>query len=175
MASSRKRAMAGAEPGKPSAIEVSAVPPDGIQFIKDQVLGQLAPVSRYTNGRYLAEDMVRLCEAGSSALFIAFEPDGAERVDVMGAVVVALNQYPRRKVLFVQFVGGDRTRLWRQNMYELLKRFALDNGCDGIEGVGRIGWLRWFPMFTPIAIMGEIDLVGGRGQLRTKPADSHSD
>lgn len=165
---------AGANPAPIPTIEVSAVPPDGIDIIESQALGHLEKVARYTNGRYEAEDMLDLCRQGRSFLFIAFQiEDGFPRV--LGTLVCAINQYPRRKILFVQFIGGDRSRLWRQNIYSLIERFAIDHGCDGIEGIGRMGWLRWFPQAVPIAIMGEIDLVRGRGQFRPESADSNAD
>lgn len=155
-------------------VEVSALPPEHIDALEDQLLKCLEPVERQTNGRYLAQDMLDLARAGLSFLFIAFRArkDG---IEVLGAVVCAINLYPRRKILFIQFLGGDRSRLWRQNMYNLLKRFARDNGCDAMEGIGRVGWLRWFPRIVPIAIMGEVALVGGRGKLGTEQSDGNSD
>lgn len=142
-------------------IEVSAVPPDGIEPLRDQLLPLLRRVARWTNGRYEAEDMIELCEQGKSLMFIAFEDDGEGWIKVVGVVICCINIYPRLKCMWVQFIGGDRGRLWDQNMYSLVREFALEHGCERIEGAGRIGWLRWFREFTPIAIMGEIDIVGG--------------
>lgn len=144
-------------------IEVSAVPPDQIAAVLDGVLEALKGCERQTRGRYRAEDMVSLCLDGRSVLFVAFSVEGEEPV-IHGAVVAAVNEYPRRRLLLVQFVGGDRSRLWRQNMSDLIERFARDSGCDGIEGVGRLGWMRLFPQFIPVAVMGEWSFVGGRGQ-----------
>ncbi len=155
-------------------VEISAVPPQSIEKIADLVIPHLRRVEVQTNGRYLAEDMLAMCVEGRSFMFVAFtsREDG---VEILGVVVCAINIYPRLKALFIQFIGGDRAKLWRQNMYNLLERFAIDHGCDRVEGVGRIGWLKWFPQAVPIAVMGEIDLVRGRGQFRPISTDGNTD
>lgn len=143
-------------------IELSGVPPHGIEPIRDQLLQVLKGCERYTNGRYTADSMIALCEEGRSLLFIAFDlPDGQLRI--RGAVICAINVYPLRTMLLIQFLGGDSAKAWVQNMYSLLERFARDNGCNGLEWTGRMGWLRLLPQFNLIGVTGEVDFVeGGR-------------
>lgn len=157
------------------AIELSGVMPQHIPLIADKILPYLRNVEPWTKGRYLAEDMLHECETGLSWMFVAYEPgEELENLNILGVVIVTIAVYPRRKLLFVKFIGGDKTRLYRQDMYDLLKKFAVENGCDGIEGAGRIGWTRVFPEFEPVGLFGEINFVE-RGVEGAIQSDGHTD
>jgi hypothetical protein len=46
--------------------------------------------------------------------------------------------------LVMHFTGGEQLPKWKNEMLELLQRFAKDNNCTTIESYGRRGWERVF-------------------------------
>jgi hypothetical protein len=52
--------------------------------------------------------------------------------------------YPQRKLLGMQFCGGDELDTWKEPMLALLRMFARDLGCEAIESTGRPGWAKIF-------------------------------
>jgi hypothetical protein len=61
-----------------------------------------------------------------------------------GIVTTQVVTYPQRKLLSMHFCGGTQLKEWKVPMLDLLKKFARDMGCDGIEAVGRPGWEKVF-------------------------------
>lgn len=55
--------------------------------------------------------------------------------------ITEIATFARRKVLIVAHGGGDLTELL-DGLEPRMCVFALQNGCDGIMGVGRKGWER---------------------------------
>ncbi len=51
-------------------------------------------------------------------------------------------QYPRKKYLYMMFVGGVNIERWYSIGITTLRKFAGDTGCDGVEATGRLGWER---------------------------------
>ena len=124
-------------------MEISLVPPDGIDYVYDEVLELLQEVPTYTNGRYQPEDMLEICRTGgTSLLWVALDKD----FKIMGVVITTIAHYPRAKMLFAQYVGGKHLSKWKRPMYNKLERFAYGQGLDGIEGAGRLGWARLLSM-----------------------------
>jgi hypothetical protein len=44
----------------------------------------------------------------------------------------------------MQFCGGVELKNWKDPMLSLLRRYAKDMGCDGIESTARRGWAKVF-------------------------------
>ena len=122
-----------------SEVLVSAVPTDHVPDVWPMVEGYIIEVVKRTNGRYEAEDVLSQLLDGSHLLWIAFEGE-----HVKGAVVSCFQFYPRKKFLSCPFVTGEDFASWKKPILEVLHRFAKDNGCEGIEATGRIGWSRVF-------------------------------
>ena len=40
------------------------------------------------------------------------------------------------------FCGGKELVKWKDQMLDLLRKWAKDNGCSGIEATGRRGWAK---------------------------------
>jgi hypothetical protein len=61
---------------------------------------------------------------------------------VYGHVITEIKDYPRCKMLIVQYCAGeeDHMQYAEDEMFDLLDRFAKDAGCAGVEFVGRPGW-----------------------------------
>jgi hypothetical protein len=120
-------------------MEVSLVPREYIDGCWGQIEGYLEGAAKYTYGRFSVDDIKDCITDYDYQLWIAFEDD-----KIYGAVVTEIVQYPRCKMLAMQFTGGIELKKWKDPMLSLLKRWARDNGCDKIESPGRPGWARVF-------------------------------
>jgi len=150
-------------------LKVSAVPSQHIESIRHELAPWLKDAESWTRGRYTASDLLDLAEENRISLFIAFSPDGEDDIDIRGVALCFIQHYPRSKWLFIQYVGGDRSHLWRQNMHDLLKKYAQANGCVGFEWIGRLGLMRVMGASgaKPVGFMGEIRFdVDGRGPTK---------
>lgn len=120
-------------------IEVSLIPPQYVDSCWDRIEGFIGKAAKYTYGRYTVSNIYDMVKEGDYQLWVAI--DGT---DFKGAVVTNIITYPQRKLLGMQFCGGEELKLWKEPMLELLKRFAKDVGCEGIESTGRPGWAKVF-------------------------------
>jgi hypothetical protein len=77
------------------------------------------------------EDVERLIESGRYQLW-------AGRAS---AAVTEITHFQRRKILTVMHGGGDLSELLVE-IEPALCAWALEQGCDGIMGLGRKGWER---------------------------------
>jgi hypothetical protein len=120
-------------------IEVSMVPAQYLDQCWPKIEGYIEKAAEYTYGRFTASNIYDLVIDGDYELWIAF--NGA---DIKGAVVTNVVTYPQRKLLCMQFCGGEDLASWKDPMLMLLRRFAKDVGCDGIESTARPGWAKIF-------------------------------
>ena len=120
-------------------IEVSMVPKQYIDTCWNVVKPYLAKAAEYTYGRYTVDNIYASIVDYDHELWIAFE-DGK----IKGAVVTNFVIYPQRKLLCMAFCGGIGLKDWKDPMLALLRRYARDTGCDGIEATARRGWAKVF-------------------------------
>lgn len=116
----------------------SIVPIEHINDVWDSVKDYLLPAVKVTNGRYMLYDVYIAVQRGKMQLWIAFTDDK----EILGCEVTEITDYPSRRILTSMFTGGVKIRQWRDEMMEVLVRWAEDNQCTGIEGYGRKGWIK---------------------------------
>ena len=121
-------------------IEVSLVPAQYVDSCWDKIEGFIGKAAKYTYGRYTVDNIYDMVVEGDYQLWVAFNSDEVFK----GAVVTNIMNYPQKKILCMQFCGGEQLKLWKDPMLALLKRFARDSGCEGIESTGRPGWAKVF-------------------------------
>lgn len=122
-----------------SEYNISLVPVDYVDQVWGTVEPYLKKALKYTVGKYEPEDVRSLVVDYGYPLWIAFDDEG-----IKGAVITRFIQYPRKKYLFLEFCGGRDGFSWKAPMLDVLRSWAKDNGCDGIEGAGRAGWRKVF-------------------------------
>lgn len=120
-------------------IEVSLVPSAYIDTCWDKIEPFMDKAAKYTYGRYTSGNIYDLIVDSDYQLWVAY--DGGE---FKGAVVTNVITYPQRKLLSMQFCGGTELKEWKDPMLALLRRFAKETGCDGIESFARPGWSKIF-------------------------------
>ena len=122
-----------------SKYNISLVPVEYVDQVWDTVEPYLKKALKYVSGKYEPEDVYSLVVDYNYPLWIAFDDEG-----IKGTVITRFVQYPRKKYLFLEFCGGRDGFSWKAPMLDVLRSWAKDNGCDGIEGAGRAGWQKVF-------------------------------
>ena len=83
-------------------IEVSLVPVEYIDTCWDKVEKFVDKAAKYTYGRYTTNNIYDMVKEGDYQLWVAY--DGK---DFKGVVVTNILTYPQRKLLGMQFCGGE--------------------------------------------------------------------
>ena len=118
-------------------MKMSLVPVGQISGVLPALLPYLAKSEEWTRGRAVIDDILRFVLNGQMQLWVAHQEG-----QVYGHVITEIKDYPRCKMLIVQYCAGeeDHMQYAEDEMFDLLDRFAKDAGCAGVEFVGRPGW-----------------------------------
>ena len=124
-------------------LEISLVPYGVITQTLAGLAERLVVASKLTAGRSNVDDLVRLFLIGQYSLWVIYDADAHGKL--FGFFAVEIKAYPQRRMLCVQHCVIDPHHLdkLRVRMDELLEQYAKDNGCTGIEFVGRPGWKKY--------------------------------
>ena len=120
--------------------QFTLIPPLRIPQIWSKVAPLLQPAVDRSHGRWTIENLFDAVYVGQQQLWIGYE----DIDEIKFALTSQISDYPNAKFLAVQFLGGDAFADWSDDMLSLLKRFAEDSGCTGIEAVARFGF---WPLF----------------------------
>lgn len=118
-------------------IEVGIIPPDQVSDIWPVVEPLLAPAVDRGGGRMSMNTVRQSLTNGTHLLWVAHEGN-----DILAAFITRVAQYPLRRMLVVESLGGRDLGEWVEKVNQTLLRFASDNGCSGIELYGRPGWVK---------------------------------
>ncbi len=75
---------------------------------------------------------------GMYALWVVMNEDDK----IIAAFTTRLIQYPRRRALALDWVGGTQMKEWEDQLIDTMKRYGNELGCSHLEGYGRKGWGR---------------------------------
>ena len=94
-----------------------------------------------SGGRERIEDIYYRILNKDTNLWIVFDTGN---LAITGAQVTFFNIYPTgKKMLSLDHTGGKNMQDWVEKGIEVMTKFAKENGCEGIEGVGRHGQWHW--------------------------------
>jgi len=101
------------------------------------LLPYLAESEKWSKGRASVDDILRFVLNQQMQLWVVHEEN-----TIYGHVITEIKEYPRCKMLVVQYCAGESNHMQYvdDEIFDLLDRFAKDAGCSGIEFVGRPGW-----------------------------------
>ena len=118
-------------------MRMALIPPGMVADTIPQLLPYLKSSQEWTRGRSTVDDILRFVLNGQMQLWI-----GHEEGKIYGHVITEVKEYPRCRMLVVQYCAGEPNHMQYvdEEMFDLLDRFAKDAGCSGIEFVGRPGW-----------------------------------
>lgn len=116
---------------------VIGIPSHKINDIWAIVSPLIEVVTKRTHDCYVPEDIKGFCESQAMQLWIALDGN-----DIKGVVTTEIIVYPRRKILRVVTVGGEGFDAWGEELSNTLDKYAAYVGCDGLEAIGRKGWIK---------------------------------
>lgn len=121
-------------------IVCSAIPHDKVAELAPAIAGYLIGVEPYTDGRWLAEDMVIACIEKRMQLWIAFDE---ETKFIKGVTITQMNSYPRKSSITICFTGGADLESWYTPLLTMIEEYAKKINVDIIEVAGRAGWKKF--------------------------------
>lgn len=85
---------------------------------------------------YRSIDILDLILKDVEQLWGAFDDD----LRMISAFTTRVDEYPLARRLVVSCLAGERFGDWYEDVFEILKSFAKDQGCAYIQMSGRRGW-----------------------------------
>lgn len=119
--------------------KVSIIPQAVLDVVDADARKMLAPAVERSGGRHTVDSVMASIYGGYNALWFAFNDDGKS----VGALVTEIETYPNRTMLNLIFCAGDDLEDWHEEMLDILEKYGRDNGCDGMELIGRYGWKKF--------------------------------
>lgn len=118
-------------------MKLSLVPVGRVAALLPSLIPYLEKSAEWTRGRATVDDLLRFVLNGQMHLWAVYDDAG-----VHGHVITEVKQYPRCKMLTVQYCAMMPGTLEQveDEMQRTATAFAKDAGCVGIEFVGRPGW-----------------------------------
>jgi len=142
-------------------IDISFVPKEYVDSCWEQIEDYLKGAADYTHGRYEVRDIYWAIVDYDHQLWIAFDGD-----EIKGAVVTNIVNYPRKRYLCMSFCGGIELEKWKDPMLKMLRHWAFDNRCDGIEATARPGWAKIFKNDGHVPLWHTFELPSGSKGLK---------
>lgn len=125
------------------------------------------------DGRIQADQVLAEFMSGAKALYIAYD---AATFKALGFWSQRVDHYGSRAVLSIDYVAGERMKLWLPAGLASIQRYAETHHVDTIEGTSpRRGWARMIESygFRPFATVYVRDLRHGRQQATFQRDDHH--
>ena len=118
---------------------ITIAPTTYLNALWSDVEDQLKRAVIRSNGRWTMEVLFQVISSGQQHLWLAFNEDK----EIEGVGTTEFIDYPNKRMLAIQFLGGDNFNDWVWDMLEKFNGFAKDSGCDGIEATARQGFWKW--------------------------------
>ena len=116
---------------------ITAVPLEGVDIVWSKTKDVLAKSVETSKGKFKAEDIRKELKEGGLVLWLVLEGS-----DVVAAITSRVIEYPGRRAMALDWVGGTHMKKWLPSILETLQSYATDCGCKHIEGYGRKAWGR---------------------------------
>ena len=120
----------------------SAVPKQVIDVIWEDVKAVLDPAVKTSKNKLSIKDVRDYIEEGIYELWVVMD-----NTKIVAAMTTRVIEYPERKALAMDFIGGSRMKEWLPEAQRTLEKFAKDNKCLHLEGYGRKAWKRWLDKY----------------------------
>ena len=119
-------------------MKVSLVPQEAIGSVWKDVDGILKRAVDTVKDKSEVIDILTGIYEGMYVLWVVMNEDDK----IIAAFTTRLIQYPRRRALALDWVGGTQMKEWEDQLIDTMKRYGNELGCSHLEGYGRKGWGR---------------------------------
>jgi len=120
----------------------SMVPQQFVGPIWSQVEPLLGRLIAKSNERFKAIDILHDLLVNKQQLWIIWDEEQDYKIIAM--LTTEVFEYPRKRNLVAQNCAGSRLDEWFDDIYKSIENFAETIGCDGVEIIGRKGWVPSF-------------------------------
>ena len=120
----------------------SMVPKQFVGPIWSQVEPLLDKLIVRSDERFEAIDILHDLLINKQQLWIVWDEEKDYKIVAM--LTTEVFEYPRKRNLVAQNCAGSRLDEWFDDIYKSIKSFAESIGCDGVEIIGRKGWVPSF-------------------------------
>ena len=116
----------------------TAVPREAIDIVWGDVSNMLNKAIVTSAGKYHIDDIYRHLNEGYYNLWLIIDDKKDEKV--IAAITTRIIEYPSKKAMALDWVGGKRMNDWLPLVLEKINSFAKDCECEHLEGYGRKAW-----------------------------------
>lgn len=120
---------------------ISAVPREALGIVWGDVATLLNKSVETSRGKFHIDDLFREIDGGKHALWVVIDEE--EGMKTIAAITTRIIEYPSRRALAMDWVGGNRMGEWLPMVLETLEKYAKECECSHLEGYGRKAWKRW--------------------------------
>tara|TARA_Y100000114_G_scaffold45933_1_gene41671 strand:+ start:549 stop:968 length:420 start_codon:yes stop_codon:yes gene_type:complete len=117
---------------------ISAVPKEAVGAVWADVAKVMNKSVNTSNGKYHIDDLFHGIQSDLYVLWVIMEEE-----EVIAAITTRIIEYPGKRAMAMDWIGGSKMGKWLPIAQETLERFARDNNCTHLEGYGRKAWGRW--------------------------------
>ena len=117
---------------------ISAVPKEALGAVWADVARVMDKSVETSNGKYHIDDLYHGIQNNLYVLWVI-----REKEKVIAAITTRIIEYPGKRAMAMDWIGGSKMGKWLPIAQETLERFAKDNNCTHLEGYGRKAWGRW--------------------------------
>ncbi len=118
------------------------VPDEFVPSVWPKVEGFIDGAVKTANGKCRSSDILDGINSGVYLLWVVVEGD-----DILAAVTTRIIEYPQRRALALDWVGGTRMKDWIALVISTAEEHARNNGCQHLEGYGRPAWMRFLQRY----------------------------
>tara|TARA_R110002012_G_scaffold6783_3_gene32493 strand:- start:498 stop:950 length:453 start_codon:yes stop_codon:yes gene_type:complete len=119
---------------------ITAIPSDLVFEVWKAAAPLLYPAVERSHGRWTMQTLLIALKEGKQQLWIVYEKDSP----IKGVATTEILSYPNRKMLAVQYLGGNDLNTWGMSFLHIIEDFAKVMKCSGIEATARKGFWKWF-------------------------------
>lgn len=121
-----------------SEIRCLAVPVAQLDAVWPKARPLLAPAVATASRKLIVDDILTEARRGVYVLWVVFIGES-----LVAALTTRVVEYPQRRALAIDWLGGKRMREWLAPVLHAMKGHARRNACLHLEGYGRRAWGRW--------------------------------
>ena len=116
----------------------TAVPREAIDIVWNDISNMLNKAIQTSGGKYHIDDIYHHLHEGYYNLWLIIDNESDKKV--IAAITTRIIEYPNRKAMAMDWIGGKRMMEWLPIAMDRLTEFAKDCGCSHLEGYGRKAW-----------------------------------